>query len=204
MGVESNYQSQLKFTTDSIKKDVKDVLIIGGGDSVFIHKEALNNFILSNSNLIIILTTTKHCETLDLSKHTKILCLGGNKIDASYLEKFVESIDLICTPSSIYSASSEFSHLEIDVLEMPRSILFEGLDSPLAIAFDICVLKNAARVFIAGFDGYSANGPLKHKNLMDENQLILDLYQREKVPPRFLLKSSYKNVEYSSIYASLS
>ncbi len=78
----TNKKKEIKDKLDIFcAKDVsaRRALIIGGGDSIEKHKEAIEHFLIQNRDILLIYSTTHHLEYFNHLENDKILCLMGNE-----------------------------------------------------------------------------------------------------------------------------
>ncbi|PHO15109.1 hypothetical protein, partial [Malaciobacter marinus] len=73
-------------------------------------------------------------------------------------------------------------------------------DSPLTISLQIASNLNCKEIFLVGFDGYSELKNKKDFYLMEENQTIINSFDK---PLISLTETKYKNLLQKSIYSQI-
>ncbi|MBQ9752770.1 MAG: aldolase catalytic domain-containing protein [Paludibacteraceae bacterium] len=184
------------------KSSAKYSLIIGGGDSVVVHLDAIQSFILKNKTCIsIVFSSTKHLSLFDFipSEIQRYICLVGTegrrlqKYDVHRRENDIYVINSVACQMDTYIPSFAIEHTKQLPLCASNS---EYPDSPLFISLSIATGKE---IFLAGFDGY-VNIDEDAYDLMHENQTILDNYIGD---VKSLLPTRYNNLRVESIYTMI-
>lgn len=180
----------------------KCCLVIGGGDSVAVHLEAIQSFILKNKDSInIIFSSTKHLSLFDFipSNIQRYICLVGS--EGRRLQKY----DIHTRENDIYVVNSVACQMDTyippfaveNTRQLPLHIsTSEYPDSPLFISLSIATGKE---INLVGFDGY-VNIDEEAYNLMHENQMILDNHIGD---VKSLLPTRYNNLKVESIYTMI-
>jgi 4-hydroxy 2-oxovalerate aldolase len=182
----------------------RDVLILGAGPGFKENHEAVMQYIELNQPLVLSLNVHSDCseEFIDayvVSHHSRIL------IEAS---KYDELTKPIIMPKIKVERTLSLTNLNCDIWDYGLKVeagKFEigshgcVLPCPLAVAYalSIATVGKAKRIFLVGFDGYSADDP-RQKDMVD----MLSLYQQQKqiLPLTALTPSTYP-VTKGSIYA---
>lgn len=174
----------------------KDIILIGGGQSVATHRSAILQF-LEQNNLSIVFASSKHVDLMtELPDVACDICLvgqEGHRVEELAMQitsnmRFVVNQHLdtdTYIPDMLYNQTFA---LPITQEDLPFS------DSPLSMALQLIGVR---KVYLVGFDGYTSTEQDAY-NLMQENQLIVDAYQGELLS---LLPTAYKNISTLSIYS---
>ncbi len=167
----------------------KNVLIIGGADSVKEHINAIKSFVM-NHNITIIHATSKHLKIFDNIDSLQLFAVAGD--ESSKIENIPSSIKYAITSSKPMVDSLEVNTFRLDDISFTKYI-----DSPLSISLEISNLLKATNIYLVGFDGYSSLKSKKELYLMNENQEIVNSFDKNLI---FLTQTNYKNIIQKSIY----
>lgn len=182
----------------------RDVLILGAGPGFKENHEAVEQYIQINKPLVLSLNVHSDCpeELIDayvVAHHSRIL------IEAA---KYNELTKPIIMPKAKVERTLNQTPLNSDIKDYGLKVetgKFEIrptgciLPCPLAVAYalSIATIGQAKRIFLVGFDGYSADDP-RQKDMVD----MLHLYQTQKnTAPLIALTPSAYPVTKGSIYA---
>ena len=174
----------------------KNVLIIGGGQSVIEHHEAIQRYIkLYKCDLIF--TSIKHIELFNELNIKKYLAVAG-KEDRKLTKKHTFD-KLIYAPFSYRLLNNNKSFNEIG-FELSEIKYFDRYpDSGLAIALEFAHSKNT-KISLVGFDGYNNFKKRKYSVLHLENQNIFDVSSNY-FKINSLTPTLYNNLSVKSIYS---
>jgi len=199
-GKESKQFSSLNMSKLSFPKKV---LVLGGGNTVQKHSDALRKLLAENENIGVIYSSSKSLGILNIKKNQRLMCLQGDEygkldkkqFDISLIDKFVYPSDLRLSEYSFNDLDNEkFFTVKTDILDNDIK------NSPLSLALETCLTMNVDEVFMAGFDGYESGG-VKSKSIHDETQNVLNFYSGKIEKLNFLTPSSYKNISYQPLYS---
>ena len=184
----------------------REVLIIGAGISANHHKEALENFIHKSNPIVIGLNTNVSIsENLiniraashpirilsDCSTHVKLpqeLVIPKSMLPQTILSS-LEDKKLLDFGIDVQSDKFDFNDFYCTV---PSTLV-------LAYALGIATSGKASRIFLAGFDGYSADDP----RTSELDKLFNTFQKTTGVPPvTSITKTNYK-IESISVYSML-
>lgn len=174
----------------------KDVILIGGGQSVTTHRSAILRF-LQQDNLSIVFASSKHLDLMnELPNVACNICLvgqEGHRVEELAMPitnnmRFIINQQLETNTYVPDILQSQTFALPITQKDLPFS------DSPLSMALQLIGVR---KVYLVGFDGYTSTEQDAY-NLMQENQMIVDAYQGELLS---LLPTAYKNISTLSIYS---
>ena len=177
-----------------------NVLIIGGGDSVKIKLNYINELLKNDLDLFVVFSSSRNLKLFKKIKNSTITCITGNeinKIEPTYLKRkdFVIN-DIIDDKTILPSNLSNFYKLKKNSYNKKIN------NSPLSIALSVAQEVKAQKIYLIGFDGYEKVNKINDYSLFNENQKILDFYSK-KLNLIFLTDTIYENVKKSSIYKYL-
>ena len=160
-------------------QEEKPVLIVGGGQSVQKHSEAIGRFI-AKTNAIVVHSSVKNLAVLGDRHQLTFVCLPGHEV-----EKAPDSIgDQI---AFIVQAAPRFKGtLPVGLHgNVYQTALFNQVENkklgpvsdagPLALALSAARDFGSSAVYLVGFDGYT-NATLSQQELANETQQILDAF----------------------------
>jgi 4-hydroxy 2-oxovalerate aldolase len=168
-----------------------NVIIIGGGKSVKKHLKSIKKF-LRNDKLTIIHSTSKYINLLKNINCIQIFAIAGDELNK--IDNIPKSITCGVT-SPIPIKNNNLKNINCYKLENIDFTKYN--DSPLSISLEISKLLNAKKIYLVGFDGYNKLKSKKELYLMNENQEIINNFNRKLI---FLTPTNYKNVVQKSIY----
>ena len=205
-------QNQVKGVIDNISVrnweqhlSLDSVLIVGGGQSVQAHKEAIIQFLNFNKNVVIIHASSKNALTFVGVDNQQIFCLVGN--EGHRMEEVFNGdlpLDSLCIlpPSprkmGTYIPSQLINNsYQLDALSFTSA----SDESVTALALELSIRLNASKVYLVGYDGYSENINENQIELFNENEELF----KSQLPfvLQSLTTSRYTNIKFNSIYAFL-
>ena len=172
-------------------------LLVGGGENVEKHINAIQDFIDKNKDLLVIHSTSRYLSIFDRINNDQILAVAGDELlkvkDFSTIKCFVlePSPRKINVPLPIRKNSYELNQINFTQYK----------DSPLAISLQIAKDVVSKQVFVVGFDGYKDSKTKKQIFIMNENQKIINDYGANSIIS--FTPTNYKNLIVKSIYANL-
>jgi 4-hydroxy 2-oxovalerate aldolase len=185
-----------------------EVIVIGGGSSIIEHAEGLIEWIKTKPDLTIIHASSKNAYHLKGLPNNQLFCLVGS--EGHRLEKVFEDFGEfkgLCIlpsfprkmgtyiPSQVKNKSFELSKVD-----------FTGkyTDSHTALALQTTISLKAKSVYLAGYDGYQDTSLSQNElDLTDENEYLFQLYNNSFTKLVSLTSCTYKNLQYTSLYAHL-
>jgi len=197
--VKSDYELILPRFIFNIKNKNVDCLIVGGGDSVEKHFLFIQEYLNANKEIIIIHSSSRHVKLFENLNNIQFLSIAGDELLKINTAMSINSYILQPRPRKINNPlqnKDRFYELEsIDFID-------HYFDSPLTISFQVALDINADQIYLVGFDGYKELKTKKELYLMQENQKILDSFQRHRKVIT-LTDSKYKNILRQSIYGKI-
>ena len=178
----------------------KNILIVGGGDSVKKKISYISEFLKKNSNIFIIFSSSRNTGLFESIKNPSIICITGNeinKISTNNLNKKNFLINNFIDDKTILPKKlSNFYKLKKNNIDKNIN------NSPLAIALSASQELKAQNVYLVGFDGFEKINKINDYSLFNENQKIFNFYSK-KLNLLFLTDTIYENIKKSSIYQYL-
>lgn len=157
----------------------KPVLIIGGGQSVQQHAQAIKRFV-AQTGATVVHSSLKNLTVLGANKGMSLACLPGHEV-----EKAPDSIDE--NMAFIVQAAPRFKGTlpaELTGRVYQTSLFNQDQDKklgpvsdagPLALALSAARDLGSKAIYLVGFDGY-ANATRSQQELANETQRLLDEY----------------------------
>ena len=185
-----------------------DVMIIGGGDTVIDHLEAITEFIESRPDMAIVFATTRHAASFKYIKNDKFFVLVGN--EAKRMEKTVPASEFngtcVLPPYPRTMGTDVPSYANKATYELPQiSFTKDYSDSCTTVALQTAIELSPERVFIVGYDGYRGQVLSdKEMELSNENRQLFN--QFEGFTSKLLVSltpSIYRSLHVKSIYQYL-
>lgn len=203
-GVQDNvHLNKLDF---SDKQHYDKALIIGGGPSAVLHEEAINKFIASQKNLIVIHASSKNAWSFQDSVDNQIFCLVGN--EGHRLEKVfndIADIKGVCVlppfprkmgtyiPKKMQSVAYELA--QVDFTEKYQ-------DSHTALALQTALELEVEEIFVAGYDGYTGNAmDKKEQELFLENEYLFSRMNDRSISVKAITETQYSQLKQISVYS---
>lgn len=186
----------------------RQVLIVGGGESVREHISAISEFLQNNTEMRIIFATARHARLFTGLANGKAYCLVGN--EARRLKSLVSAAEFkgICVlPPYPRTMGTEVPGYAEDKTFELRGITFTEsfLDSCTTAALECAVEYGADEVYVVGYDGYrGAVLSEKEADLTNENRALFDDFKaRTGKEIISLVPTLYKSLKVTSIYQFL-
>lgn len=193
-GVKSNIK--LNSVTKSFKKNNLDTIIIGGGESLELHKSAINTFFEENLNKYnFIFSSIKSSELVNPKMKYVFNVIIGSDYE-KILNSSSKNISYIL-PNQINMNINDSNKLintySLDYIN-DRKEKLNHLESCLALVGKI---SKSNKIFMLGFDGFTSKS--KFFNVFKQNEKILDHFKHQ-----FKIKSltqTMYSVDKDSIYS---
>ena len=200
----SSIDDNLRLQNLENKDPSKDVLIVGGGNSVRENKHAIHVFLQQNKDIKLIHTGLKYISDFSKVDNGQYYALVG--FEGDKLLDAVKGVDLsnkkfVYPPhprkmGTLIPKETMTSSYELATIDFTKA----SDDSPLAIAIQLAINLEVNNVYLIGFDGYDTNN--NQFKLVQENQnVFLDLLKIEDIEVCSLTLSKYEKLKHSSIYS---
>ena len=195
--------SQGSWSPIELFKD-REVILIGSGPGVLHHKIAIENYIKNSKPLVLALNTESSIDN-DLID-VRIAC-HPLRLKADY-EKLLNFSKPLITPASslpkevldLMSSIEIFDYgLSVETNQLKYEQTSCVLSNSIVISYALAVASSgkASRLLLAGFDGYSADDPLRI-----ENDMIFKAHQDMDSAVKILsVTPTLYNINTTSIYA---
>ena len=198
-------KDNLKFDTFKSEKLCDEILIIGGGESVMSHINALVKYIESKPEITIVHASSKNAKPLIEFKNSQIFCLIGNegyRLDSVFNDyKDFQGICILppypremgtYVPKSIKERTFELEAIEFSKLKVI---------SHTTLAIQTAMNLGVDNIMVAGYDGYSGDEIAeKEQELFMENEKLFQEGMVKGVEFYSLTPSKYKSLNAKSIY----
>lgn len=182
------------------------VLIVGGGDSVKEHIEAIKNYLSVNLDTVIIHSSSRNVSYLNDCKNKQFHCLAGN--EGYRLEKTFNSLPenriAILPPypramGTYIPKNFKFNSYQlssIDVTDKYKS-------SITSLLLQLVIELGASEAMVCGYDGYKGEITPHKLELFNENEYLFKLFSKNNFILKSLTPTSYSSLLSESIYAKL-
>lgn len=187
------------------EKSKNKVLIVGGGQSVIEHQEAVKEYLAKHPDVAVVFATCRHAVAYSDIANDKYYCLVGN--EAKRMEKNItkETFSGKCVlapfPRKMGTEVPEFA--EKNTFELSKiSFTQNYMDSCTTVALQIALALQAEEVLLIGYDGYKGMVlSEKEMELTNENRtLFLDFVQYTHHSLVSLTDTLYRELDVKSIY----
>ena len=203
-------KDNVRFPLLNKNEKYRSVIILGGGESANIHKEAIKK-LLNNNDICLIHAGVKNIKYyLDANTKQYYALLGVEEehVLEQIITKNKESgINTCVFPPYPRKMGVSIPDKLMHISEELKEISFTSFtsDSPLAIAIQCALDLNIKNIYLAGFDGYDVSLNKNQFILAQENQKIIDdTLKINDVNLVSLTLTKYRNIEIASIYSLLS
>jgi len=199
-------EDNVKLSNMDSQQSFDKAIILGGGKSVYEHREAIKKLICKEESICLIHAGARNVKTyLDIDKK-QYYSLTGSESDK--LLKQIGDFSKI-SQTCIYPPFPRKMGTSIpdDIKKLSReleAITFTKAsdDSPFSVSVQVALNLKVNQIFLAGFDGYDTTLDQTQFALANENQLIInDLSAIESVSLHSLTDTKYKNIEVLSVYS---
>ncbi|WP_037321024.1 aldolase catalytic domain-containing protein [Salegentibacter sp. Hel_I_6] len=192
-----------KFNLSAFKPSNKtpEVLVVGGGNSVEVHKTAIREFLQANPSMPVILASSKNSNVFEYLNNPNIHLIPGKELqrlrDKISQEEFKKKI-LIVPPGF---KSPEYIE-NMSFFSLPEETTYHFPDSVTEYCLIVAEFFKAKKIFLSGYDGYGNLINKAQQELFEENERVFSFYKRDNLELIALTPSEY-SVEKSSIYSFL-
>lgn len=185
-----------------------NALIIGGGNSVTEHMEAIKEYIRKSPKTSLIFVTARHASFYNDLPNDKYYCLVGNEAKRLSNNVAKEQFDGICilAPYPRTMGTEVPPYAEKYTYELPEISFTEHYkDSCTAVAIQTAITLGANKIDIIGYDGYKGEVlSEKEMDLSNENRtLFLNFKNYKNTTLVSLTPTLYKELIVESIYQYL-
>ena len=198
-------EDNAKYPVLEAGRKFRQVLVIGGGNTVADHIEAIREYLDRNPETAIVLSTARHAKLFLGRKEQVYYCLVGNeghRLTANVgRANYCGTCVLPPYPRTMGTEVPEYA--EQSTYELKEiSFIDEYKDSVTTVAIQLALNLTDGEVFIVGYDGYPGSVlSEKEVSLTHENNEIFTRYKDTRGHSlKSLTPSIYKTLEVNSIY----
>ena len=189
------------------KNKVENVLIVGGGPSVHHHSVAIQHYLQSNPEIIVIHSSSKNAMLFKEIPNKQVFCLVGNeghRMEEVFCGTLPKDVICVLPPFPRKMGTYIPSALEERAYELSEvTFTDQYFDSNTSIALQTSIELNAKNVFIVGYDGYAHSlSEQREQELFLENEYLFSKYQAEEcINLKSLTSTSYMKLRTQSIFS---
>ncbi|MCK9627015.1 MAG: aldolase catalytic domain-containing protein [Bacteroidales bacterium] len=198
-------EDNAKFPLLEVSHKYSQVLVVGGGNSVIEHFDAIKEFLKKGSNTAIVFSTARQAKPFINICSPQYFCLVGNeghRLTANVGKDFFKGV-CVLPPYPRTMGTEVPSYATESTFELEKvSFVDEFKDSVTTIALELAMNLTDGIIFMVGYDGYPGN-VLSEKEvaLAYENKTIFQAFQALKGSKlKSLTPSLYKDLDIVSIY----
>jgi 4-hydroxy 2-oxovalerate aldolase len=190
---------------DLIKYLGKNVVIVGGGESIKEHEEAIKDYLNKNKETIIIHSSSKNAKFFKSLENLQIFCLVGNegvRLEDAFDSEKPQNIIGVLPPFPRkmgtfvpYFIKEKSFQLDSNRFSGPAS------ENVTSIVLELCYNINSSQVFVVGYDGYSDSVSQNQLELFNENEELFS--EASDLNIQSLTPTKYQNIKHTSIYSLL-
>jgi 4-hydroxy 2-oxovalerate aldolase len=188
-------------------KDVKNVVIIGGGPNTQKHAHALKLYCKNNPETVLIHAGSRFVELFNELPNLQFYCLLG--AEGYKLQKVLPKLNLhnvkcVLEPSPRKMGTILPDQIISRTFELRKISFVDNYpDSLLTIAFQLSLDLNAENVYLFGLDGYDMKTDEQMVEVSKENQALIDEFIDSGSRLISLTPSNYQGFKTISIYSKL-
>ncbi len=200
-------QEENSFATFTKNEQFDEVLLIGGGDSVQLHQEAIIEFIKSRKNVCLIHSSSRNAGLFKDVSVKQYFCLVGN--EGLRLEKVFSDLgdfdgECILPPSPRKMGTYVPPMIASKTKELAAITFTDTLkDTHTTLALQTVIELNVNNVFMVGYDGYEGKElNQKEIELLNENEYLFEAFNKHNGKQMIALTSTkYKNLQKETVYS---
>lgn len=186
----------------------KEVLLVGGGQSVQEHKIAIKQFLFERPDCVIIHASSKNSLIFNDLPNKQYFCLVGNeghRMEDVFNKVIPTSVLCILPPYPRKMGTYIPDALKSNSFQLSEnSFANQFLDSHTAIALQSIIELKSDQIYIVGYDGYqSVYIDEKAKDLLEENQYLFKEFQKKGFNKLISLTPTAYELNQNSIYQYL-
>lgn len=198
-------EDNAKYPVLEVKRKCAQVLVVGGGNTVVEHIEAIYEYLDNNPDTSIVLPTARYAKLFLGRKEPVFYCLVGNESQRLTANVGKEKYNGVCIlppyPRVMGTAVPEYA--ETSTYELPKiDFIDEFKDSVTTIAVQLGLNLTGGEIYLVGYDGYPGNVlSEKEVTLTHENNEIFSAYAKARGSHlKSLTPSIYKTLDVVSVY----
>ena len=206
----NNDKDQVK---DNLKLDLytsnssdTGVIIIGGGESIQRHSEAIKQFLSNRPEMVIIHASSRHAKMFGDLPNKQTFCLVGNEgVRLERVFEGLESFSHTCVlppyprkmgtfiPKALLRTATELKKVSFTTL---------NLHTHLVTALQVSIELSASEIYSVGFDGYlnSELGSVERELFVENEKLFIDYHNFLGKRIISLTPTEYESLIQSTVY----
>lgn len=202
-GLIDNYKLEI-FNSN---KNYKDVLIVGGGQSVDKYSTNIIEFLSKKNEILIIHSSSRNSGFFIKLSNRQIFCLVGNeghRMEEVFSGRQPSKCMCILPPYPRVMGT----YIPENMLDKSFELQNINLKSQTEISHTTLALQtalnvNSKNIYLVGYDGYDKSLSKKEQDLFAENENLFAEMNKLGISLTSLTKTSYKNLNYSSIFSEI-
>ena len=159
-----------------------------------------SEFLKENKNVFVIFSSSRNIDLFEDLSARSVLCIAGNeilKINKIFFKKNKFIINNLVDDKTLLPKKIQ------NFFKLKKNILSKKINnSPLAISLATAKEINAKKIFLIGFDGFNKTNNINNYSLFNENQKIINFYDK-RLSMIFLSETSYDVKNRNSIFKYL-
>ena len=198
-------EDNAKFPLLEVPHKYNQVLVVGGGNSIIEHFDAIKEFLKKEPDTAIVFSTARHAKpfiVIDLSQHFCLIGNEGHRLTANIGKDFFKGV-CVLPPYPRTMGTEVPNYVTESTFELEKvSFVDEFKDSVTTIALELALNLTDGVIYVVGYDGYPGS-ILSEKEvaLTYENKTIFQAFQTFKGSKLISLTPSlYKDVKVVSVY----
>lgn len=198
-------EDNAKFPLLDAGKKYRQVLVVGGGNSVFEHIDAIREYISKTTDTAIVFSTARQAKVFIGINADKYYCLVGNEGHRLIANVGEDNYSDKCIlPPYPRTMGTEVPSFATNSTFELKSITYikEFVDSVTTVALQLAMELTDGEIFLLGYDGYPGS-VLSEKEvaLTNENKTIFQAFLAARGSKlKSLTPSLYKDIEVESVY----
>lgn len=198
-------EDNAKFPLLQVSKKYSQVLVVGGGNSVIEHSDAIREYLSKHQDTAIVFSTARQAKSfigIDIPKYYCLVGNEGRRLTANIGENnYIGKCVLPPYPRTMGTEVPSFaveSTFELEKIDFVK----EYVDSVTTVALQLAMELTDGNVYLVGYDGYPGS-VLSEKEvaLTHENKAIFEAYAKAKGEAlKSLTPSLYKELIVESVY----
>ncbi len=198
-------EDNAKYPLLNVFHKYRRVLVVGGGNSIIEHYDAIKEFLKKEPDTAIVFSTARHAKPFIEINLQQYFCLIGNeghRLTTNVGKEFFKGV-CVLPPYPRMMGTEVPNYATESTFELEKvSLVDEFKDSVTTIALELALYLTDGDIFTVGYDGYP-NNVLSEKEvaLTYENKTIFQAFKILKGSKLLSLTPSlYKDLEVVSVY----
>lgn len=188
----------------SANQKFNKVLIVGGGDSVKEHINAIKNYLSTNLETVIIHSSSRNVSYLNDCKNQQFHCLAGN--EGYRLEKIFNTVPenriAILPPYPRTMGTYVPKNFELNSYQLSNIDVTEKYKNSItSLLLQLVKELNASDIMVCGYDGYKGEITQHKLELFNENEFLFRHFSENNFILKSITPTLYTSLVSKSIYA---